>query len=393
MKLLRAIVSAALCLLLPALALALAGPMHSGKIKPVVRLADSQAQERHFRSMGYKVRGGVDKSRSDRDEREARSFPHFSSSFTVAGQTYPYTMVGYQPRSGRATRMRTVIIPLRMNFNLFGDNGDVSQTFDPAAAVTNIVSSPLYKPALYANGYGQFVDQMQRATFWNKMDPGRNWHVYMEAPKVLPPIDIYVTPETGVLYTDSVGNFFGDVLIDFMDSQAQTILQLLDLDADVLPIFVTGEVTAEALGYHTAFELPLNHSGTRLQTYIYTSWLDPALVSPLFADVSTFNHELSEWTNDPFVNNIVPTWAYPPASDPSSICSGNPFLETGDPQGNGPTYNDFPTATITLAGVTYHLQQLVMLPWFADEVPSSAFAGAYSFPVLGSITQPAVYCQ
>ena len=34
-----------------------------------------------------------------------------------------------------------------------------------------------------------------------------------------------------------------------------------------------------------------------------------------------------------------------------------------------------------------------MLPWFADEVPSSAFAGAYSFPVLNSVREPAVYCQ
>jgi hypothetical protein len=390
MKFLRIITWLIVCLLGPTLALA--APVYSGKVKPVVRLVDSQALDKHFRSMGYKKRGGVSKDRSDRDEREARSFPHFSSSFSVGGVTYPYTMVGYTPRSGRETHIRSVIIPLRMNFNFFGTNQDVFQTFDPAAAVANIVGSPLYKPATYANGHGQFVDQMQRATFWNKMDPGRNWHVTMETPKVLPTIDVYVTPETGTLFALG-GTVFGDVLFDFMDAQAQTILQLLDLPADVLPIFVTGQSTAEALGYHNAFELPLNNGGTRLQTYIYTSWLDPATISSLLADVSTFNHELSEWANDPFVNNIVPTWAYPPASDPRSVCAGNPFLETGDPQGNGPTYDDFPTVPVTLAGVTYHLQQLVMLPWFADEVPSSAFAGAYSFPVLNSVTQPAVYCK
>ena len=391
MMLLRTTVGAIVGLLLSTLAAA-ASP-HGDKVKPIVRLADSQSQDRHFRSLGYKTRGGVSKDRSDRDEREARSFPHFASSFSVGGTTYPFTMVGYTPRSGRESHLRSVIIPLRMNFNYFGPNQDVFQTFDPAAAVTNMVSSPLYKPAMYANGVGQFVDQMQRATFWNKMDPGRNWHVIMEAPKVLPTIDVYVTPETGTLFTNSAGTVFGDVLIDFMDAQAQTILQLLDLPADVLPIFVTSQSTAEALGYHTAFELPLHDGSTRLQTYIYTSWLDPATISPLLADVSTFNHELSEWANDPFVNNAVPTWAYPPASDPRAVCAGNPFLETGDPQGNGPTYDDFPTVPVTLAGVTYHLQQLVMLPWFTDEVPSSAFAGAYSFPVLSSISQPAVYCQ
>ena len=178
-----------------------------------------------------------------------------------------------------------------------------------------------------------------------------------------------------------------------MDSQAQTILQLLDLPADVLPIFVTDAVTAEALGYHTAFTLAANDGGTRLQTYVYTSWLDVSLFGPLFADVSTFNHELAEWLNDPFVNNVVPTWKYPPSTDPRTVCSGNPFLEVGDPQGNGPTFDDFPTVAVTLGGYTYHLQQNVLWQWFADERPSSAFGGWYTFPAPAALTEPAVYCQ
>lgn len=132
---------------------------------------------------------------------------------------------------------------------------------------------------------------------------------------------------------------------------------------------------------------------TPLQTYIYTSWLDPALVDPILADVSTFNHELAEWMNDPFINNIVPTWRYPPESDPRAICSGNPFLEVGDPQGNGPTFADFPTIVSTIDGVHYHLQQLVLWQWFADERPSSAFGGWYTFPAPASLTVPAVYCK
>jgi hypothetical protein len=70
--------------------------------------------------------------------------------------------------------------------------------------------------------------------------------------------------------------------------------------------------------------------------FIYTSWLDPALVPPIFADVSTFNHELAEWMNDPFTNNVTPDWYYPPPTDPATVCSQNPFLEVGDPQAMGP---------------------------------------------------------
>ena len=130
-----------------------------------------------------------------------------------------------------------------------------------------------------------------------------------------------------------------------------------------------------------------------MQTLLYTSWLDPKLVDPLFADVSTFNHELGEWMNDPFVNNVVPIWAYPPSTDSRTICSGNNLLEVGDPQGNGPTFNDFVTYESIINGVTYHLQQLVMLPWFTDEKPSSAFNSWYTFPRPDDLKVPAVYCQ
>jgi hypothetical protein len=376
-------------LLLPALALA--APQHNTPIKLVPKFGDRATLSSYLRSLGYKTHGGVSRDASDRDEREGRSFPHFSSSFTVGGVTYPFTMVGYPPRSGRVATNKSVIIPLRMNFFFFGPNQDISASFEPGPAVTNIIASPLYQPAVFPNGYGQFVDQMQRAAFWNLMDKGHQWHVAMDQPKVARTVDIYVTPETGTLFQDSNGNFFGDVLFDFMDSQIQTILQFLDVDADTLPIFVTDGVTNEALGYHNA--IALNASGTKLQTYIFTSWLDPALVDPIIADVSTFNHELAEWTNDPFINNIVPDWAYPPPSDPNAVCSGNPFLEVGDPQGNGPTYVDFPTAVVTLKGVDYHLQQLVLWQWFTDQVPSNAFGGWYTFPIPSSLTVPAVYCQ
>jgi hypothetical protein len=145
------------------------------------------------------------------------------------------------------------------------------------------------------------------------MDPDHEWHVQMAGPRVLPTIDIEVTPETGQLSLDSNNNvIFGNVFFDFMDAEIQTILQLVELSDDTLPIFVTDGVTNEALGYHNAALITDDGGTAHLQTYIFTSWQDPALVPPIFADVSTFNHELAEWTNDPFVNNVVPTWIYPP---------------------------------------------------------------------------------
>jgi hypothetical protein len=364
-------------------------------VKPIEMLSDSVALSKHFRALGYKVHGGIDRATTDQVASVGRTFPTFSSSFSVGGATYPFTMIGYPPKSGQVARIKSVIIPLRMNFQNFGPNGDQSHTFEPGPAVANIVASPLYQNAFYQRGFrGQFVDQMQRAAFWNQMDQDHEWHVLMQAPPILPTIDVEVTPETGTLSSDSNGNvLFGDVLFDFMDAEIQTILQFMNLDANTLPIFVTDNVTNEALGYHSASTITDQNGVTGLQTYIFTSWLDPALVPPIFADVSTFNHELAEWTNDPFVNNVVPTWVYPPPSDPAATCSFNPLLEVGDPQGNGPTFADFPAANIPIGGVTYHLQQLVLWQWFTDEVPSSAYGGWYTFPIPSSLTVPAVYCN
>src|SRR5215831_1027371 len=176
---------------------------------------ERQALREHMRALGHLRRGGISKSKSDSSDPTFRSFPHFSSSFSVGGQTYPFTMVGYPPRSGRPARLRSVIIPLRMRFTSFGDGLD--RDFDPTRAVNNIVRSPLFQEANFVNGYGQFGDMMQRATFWNKMDPERKWHVRMAPPRIAPTVDIEVTPATGLLLqiSDDPNDLIGEVLFDF----------------------------------------------------------------------------------------------------------------------------------------------------------------------------------
>jgi hypothetical protein len=341
---------------------------------------DRVSFQQYLKALGYRTRGGIARAKTESaDKKHFISLTHFSSSFTLGGVTYPYTMLGNPPQSGLQTEFSSVIVPLRMTFYFFGPNPIV---FEPGPAVTNIVNSPMYQNAQLPNGFGQFGEMMQRATFWNKMDPGRKWSVRMKRPRVMPTIDIEVTPETGSMF--KIGNaLFGNVLIDFLDAQALTIIQLAGLGPNELPVFVTDNVVAEALGYHSAYSIT-NPDGTEaIQTYIYTS----------FADVSTFDHENLEWFNDPFINNTVPDWRYPPKGAPGAVCSHNTLLEVGDPEGNGPTFDDFPAVLVPINGVDYHLQDLVMLPWFADEVPSSAENGWYDFPATTDIQTPAFYCK
>jgi hypothetical protein len=96
--------------------------------------------------------------------------------------------------------------------------------------------------------------------------------------------------------------------------------------------------------------------------------------------VNFISHEITEWMNDPFVNNIVPAWQAPLSSPPQC----ETILETGDPLQFLPT-NAFP---VTMNGFTYHPQVEALIEWFERQVPSTAFEGAYSFPDTTMITAP-----
>jgi hypothetical protein len=51
------------------------------------------------------------------------------------GQTFPFTMVGFPPASGKTANICSVIVPLRMNFVGLGPGDHV---FEPTRAVLNI---------------------------------------------------------------------------------------------------------------------------------------------------------------------------------------------------------------------------------------------------------------
>jgi hypothetical protein len=378
---LRSILLTALLFLVPGLAFA----------SDVTVVQDQAAFFRQLHINRHLARGGIDATTVANAKQ--KSFPHFSSSFTVRGVNYPYTMVGYAPTSGQTATVGSVIVPLRLRFVGFGATDIV---FEPGKAVDNILKSPIFNDATFANGTGQFGDMLQRATFWNKMDAGHLWHVRMAAPRVLPVQEITLGKGGGnAVYqlSSDPSSLLGQIDIDKLDHTIRSLVQSLGIGADEVPMFVTYNVFADrALGYHDAYHVAHADGSEGLQTLIYTSWLEEDLVGPLFADITTLDHEAGEWLNDPYANNFVPTWMYPPNGDPLSVCANNPLLEVGDPQGNGPTYAEFPPVPIALNGFTYHLQDLVMLPWFADEVPSSAYQGWYDFPATTQITAPAQYC-
>src|SRR5579859_1810509 len=107
-----------------------------------------------------------------------RTIPYFSDSFSYAGTTYPYTMVGTNPRTSQATTtVRAVIVPLRF---VFAD-GKVAE---PGTSVGNVLRSPLFQRASFTSGVTQYGDAIRRAMFWQDVS-GTNYHVLLDRPRVL----------------------------------------------------------------------------------------------------------------------------------------------------------------------------------------------------------------
>ena len=90
-------------------------------------------------------------------------------------------------------------------------------------------------------------------------------------------------------------------------------------------------------------------------------------------DIHALSHEVSEFYDDPFVNNTVEPWLTPTA--PQYGCSA--FLETGDPVvgiGFAMGVNTFqqgpnPNGTQSADGY-YHPEDEVFLPWFMRSSPN-----------------------
>jgi hypothetical protein len=97
------------------------------------------------------------------------------------------------------------------------------------------------------------------------------------------------------------------------------------------------------------------------------------------ADIHALSHEVQEWYDDPFVNNLVDPWLTPTA--PQYGCTS--YLETGDPVvGYG--------FEVAVNGTTYHPEDEVHYSWFARETPSRAAQGYFTY--LNNFAQQAQGC-
>jgi hypothetical protein len=369
------------------------------------------------------------------------------------GITYGYNMVGANPFtcSGAAcsVTIEADITPVIVNIDGHTFSGlDVldATLASPQFATNDYGSTPAATapgafpnvPALIRGPGGtlsqgdagnqlQLQDATMRAQF-NKTGTSQ-YHLILH-PNILPPVTINVPRNQGTLLRSGRGVVFADIDIGWWAPQIKN-LNSTQGDPTHLPIYLTNNVllfvgksvfNCCVIGFHGTSPVGIGAGSTnsngnaKVQTFAWASWVQPGIYARpnggtdwALQDIHALSHEISEWADDPFVNNTVEPWLTPTA--PQYGCSN--ILETGDPVvaiGFAMGTNAFeqgpnPNGTQSADGY-YHPEDEVHLPWFLRLAPntvseptqtSSTNIGRYTF--MGDLNpfpgfrEPATGCQ
>lgn len=334
------------------------------------------------------------------------SLPTFTRAFTFGGLTFPFTMVGQDPARRQTGIIPTQYIALSFFFDEFIDQNGNNIVIDTSVINKPLAASPLFNNAQYATGFTQYEDSVMRAEFFplftkdGDADRDDHYHVLLGSPQALIPVQIEVPFGASQVFIDNQGTFFALIDFDFIHSQLETLLQTEPIDVRSIPMligrnavygnFFDGQAVSCCIGgFHSAFES--NRVGNKIfvQTFAFSTWLDSDVADAIFGDPTVFadvfgiSHEVGETLNDPFVNNVVPSYQVP--GFPPGACQN--LLEDGDVVEQTPD----PSFPVALNGFTYHPQTLGLLQWFEGITPSNAFNGDFSFPG-NNLTAPFTPC-
>jgi hypothetical protein len=333
------------------------------------------------------------------------------------GITYGYNMVGADPYncSGAAcdVTVEVDITPIIVNVQglTFSGTDVLAATLaSPEFATNDYGSTPAATAAgnfplapAFIRGPGgtlsqgdtgnalQLQDATMRAQF--NLTGSSTYHLRLH-PNVKPPVTINVPSNQGTLLQSGRGVVFADVDIGWWSSQIQNLNT--SADPTHLPLYLTSNVllfigkdifNCCVIGYHGTKATGGGGGSTdsngnaKVQTFAWASYISPGIYARpnggtdwALQDIHAISHEIAEWADDPFVNNLVEPWLTPTA--PQYGCTG--ILETGDPvvgigfaMGTN-TYQQGPNPNGTQsADGYYHPEDEVFLPWFMRTAPNT----------------------
>ena len=317
----------------------------------------------------------------------AQTLAHWQGSFSINGSNYNYTVVGGPPENGGTTRIRTVIVPIKLTIPDYSADGTNPIVLDATPIVPQIVASPIFQLSDYLTGYQQFGDAMLRTEF---PDAAAGWHTVL-SPVVGATLDLTVPPGGATVFQSQSGNYLANILDDHViDRPILTMLEDGDFPSDEYVIFISyNAVEHDAFGYHAA---GFRANQSQENVFAYSSWLlgvDDLLSIPS-PDAATLSHEVAETIHDAFIGDLTSLtllWG-----DPfnHNKCFQN-FIETGDAVEDAPAQVQLHEQVVGFGSQAqvYTLQNEALLPWFERKTPSDALAGAYSFPDIWVLTSAA----
>ncbi len=324
------------------------------------------------------------------------SIPNFSASINDHGTTFTYRMAGKNPmvkQAAPSTTVKTIVVPLIIKLPGTGGTYDPTRgnSCDSTSALTRTMASPVFTSHPFSFGgtsvgSTQYVDAYQRANFWNYVKPGAvnpGYHVLLRK-NTIPAQTVTVPSSAAAVGTAKCGKL-GAVEINWLNNYLRTTLiprlRVNGVTPTTFPLFLTQNVVEYintagnccVLGFHSAY-----NNGGHLQTY-GISMYDNTGDFAGSGDVSVLSHEVAEWMDDPFVNNRTKPWGH---IGQVSGCQSN--VENADPLSGT-------VKPVTMAGKTYHVQELAFFSWFYHQVPSIGINGWYSD--YGKFRQPAAVCS
>jgi hypothetical protein len=328
------------------------------------------------------------------------------------GVTYGYNMVGADPnactgsscsvtvetditpivvRVGGMTFSGSDVLPATLASPQFATS-DYGTTPNATAGAANLPRGP--GGTLSQGDAGnqlQLQDATMRAQFNKTGSSG--YHVVLH-PNVRPAVTIDVPSNQGTLLQSGRGVIFADIDIGWWSARIQNLES--SADPTHLALFLTNNVllfvgkdifNCCVIGYHGTRAAGNGGGSTNsqgnanVQTFAWASWVQPGIYARpnggtdwALQDIHALSHEIAEWADDPFVNNLVEPWLTPTA--PQYGCTD--ILETGDPVvgiGFAMGTNTFqqgpnPDGTRSADGY-YHPEDEVFLPWFMRTAPNT----------------------
>lgn len=283
----------------------------------------------------------------------ATTLPTWVFSWTYNSHNYNATFVGTNPSGGASTTVPVELIPVILKWQSTKENPNATWASAKASPTKLTAASPIFDATTdYTQGgtdlgATQYIDAFQRAALWGTVSSNQGYHVLLGKPTIEKPLKLTVPKSSGKLGTP-FGTQVLEVDINWFDNAIQSTIA--KYPSNSLPIFITSNTYLTSGG---GCCIGGYHSYTGTQAYSHFTFIK---ATGTFAeDVAALSHEVGEWIDDPLINNSVACGIY----------------ETGDPLEGGQSGHPYGTWVYPLNGFTYHLQDLVLPPYFGAPTTTS----------------------